>query len=55
MPGADYGFYIWSAYGVTALAVAALLVRAVFDHRAQLRALARLESPARGKEETRHG
>lgn len=43
MPGAGYGFYIWSAYGVTALAVAALLVHAILDRRAQVRALSRLE------------
>ena len=48
MPAPDYGVFIWSAYGVTGLVVAALLLRAVLDYRAQLKALARLEnaSPA---------
>ena len=47
----DYGVYIWSAYGFTALVVAALLLRAVVDHRVQVSALARLEhdsEPGRG-------
>ena len=34
--------FIWSAYGVTALVAALMVLRAVLDHRAQLRALARL-------------
>lgn len=38
----EYGFFIWSAYGVTGLTIVALLVWAVLDHRAQVRALARL-------------
>lgn len=49
MEGGTYGAYIWSAYGAAALAVLVLTLRAVLDHRAQLRALARLEgtgSPA---------
>ena len=36
--------FIWSAYGVTTLVLVVLVVRAVLDHRAQRRALARLES-----------
>lgn len=36
-----YATFIWSAYGFTALAVAALIGRAVLDHRAQAAALAR--------------
>jgi heme exporter protein D len=39
-----HAFFIWAAYGVTALIVGALILRAVVDHRAQLRSLAALES-----------
>lgn len=59
MGGGEYAFYIWSAYGVTGLTVAALLVWAVVDHRAQTRALARLEAvadasgPSKGAERAR--
>lgn len=42
MGGSDYAVFIWSAYGATALVVAALIIRAVLDHLAQARALARL-------------
>ena len=35
--------FIWSAYGVTTVIALALVIRAVLDHRAQRRALARLE------------
>ncbi len=42
----DYAFYIWSAYGAAALAIAALVAHHVLDYRAQSRALARLD---RGK------
>lgn len=38
-----YALYVWSAYAATALAVAALIGRAILDRRAQARALARLE------------
>jgi len=38
-----YAVYVWSAYGATALAVAGLVLRAILDHRAQLRALACFE------------
>ncbi|MDB5590055.1 heme exporter protein CcmD [Enterovirga sp.] len=48
MPAPDYGFYIWSAYGVTALVAATLLLWALRDHRAQLRALAAFEEPRSG-------
>lgn len=42
-----HAVFVWSAYGVTALVVAALIVRAVLDGVAQRRALARLEGRAR--------
>ena len=42
-----YAGFVWSAYAATALAVLILLLRAVLDHRSQLRALARLEPGAR--------
>ena len=35
--------FIWSAYGVTTVIALALVIRAVLDHRAQRRALNRLE------------
>ena len=38
-----HAFFIVAAYAVTALVVAALILRAVIDHRAQVRALAELE------------
>jgi heme exporter protein D len=38
-----HAFFIVAAYAVTALVVAALILRAVVDHRAQVRALAELE------------
>lgn len=54
-----HGFYIAAAYAVTALIVAGLILRAVLDHRAQIRALAdfaergvaRRSAPGRGFEE----
>lgn len=55
MPGQDYGFYIWSAYGVTAFAVAALVLHAILDRRAQLQALSRLETRPGDRPETRRG
>lgn len=39
-----YAFFIAAAYAATALILGALILRAVLDHRAQLRALAELES-----------
>ena len=42
MSGSDYGAFIWSAYGASALVVAGLVIRAVLDHRVQVRALRRL-------------
>ena len=39
-----HAVFIWSAYGVTTLIALALVIRAIVDHRAQRRALARLEA-----------
>lgn len=41
-----YAVFIWAAYGAAALILAGLVLRAVLDHRAQRRALARLEARA---------
>jgi heme exporter protein D len=38
-----HAFFILAAYAVTALIVGALILRAMLDHRVQLRALADLE------------
>jgi heme exporter protein D len=38
-----HAFFIIAAYAVTAIVVGGLILRAVLDHRAQLRALAELE------------
>ena len=38
-----HAFFIVAAYAVTAVVVGALILRAVIDHRAQVRALAELE------------
>jgi heme exporter protein D len=40
----DYTFFIVGSYAITALVVGGLVLRAVLDHRAQVRALAELES-----------
>lgn len=39
-----YAFFIAAAYAATALILGALILRAVLDHRSQLRALAELEA-----------
>ena len=39
-----HAFFIVAAYAATAIIVAALILRAVLDHRAQVRALAELEA-----------
>jgi heme exporter protein D len=39
-----HAFFITFSYVLTALVIAGLILRAVIDHRAQLRALAQLES-----------
>jgi heme exporter protein D len=45
--------FIWSAYGLAALIVAGLILRAVLDYRAQTRALARLEARAQHNQDRR--
>jgi heme exporter protein D len=40
----DYTFFVVGSYAITALVVGALILRAVIDHRAQVKALADLES-----------
>ena len=45
--------FIVAAYAVTALIVGALILRAVLDHRAQIRALADLESRGAGRRSRR--
>ncbi len=39
-----HAFFILGSYGITALVVAALVLRSVLDHRAQVRALNELEA-----------
>lgn len=39
-----YAFFILAAYAATALILGGMVLRAVIDHRVQLRALARLEA-----------
>jgi heme exporter protein CcmD len=46
--------FIWAAYGAAALIVLGLILRAILAHRAQERALARLESRVRS-DGGRHG
>jgi heme exporter protein D len=46
-------FFIAFAYAITALVVAGLILRAVIDHRAQVRALAELESRGIGRRSRR--
>ena len=40
----SHAFFIVAAYAATAVVVAGLIVRAVLDHRAQVRAIAALEA-----------
>jgi len=49
----SHGVFIAGAYGVTLLIVAALIVRAVVDSRAQRRALDVLESRGAGRRSSR--
>lgn len=44
MMGGSYFGYIFAAYAIAALVVGGLILRAVLDHRAQVRALAALEA-----------
>ena len=44
----DYAFYVWSAYGVAGVAIGLLVLYGVLDHRAEAKALARLEEQGRG-------
>ena len=39
----EYAVFVWSAYGAAAVAVGSLILYCLLDHRAQARALARLE------------
>ncbi len=48
-----YTVFIAGAYGVTALVVAGLVLRAALDYRAQVRALADLESRGVGRRSRR--
>lgn len=50
MQADPHAAFILAAYGATALVVAALILRAVLDHRVQVRALKALEpqAPAAG-------
>jgi len=47
-------FFIVLSYVLTALVIAGLILRAVIDHRAQVRALAELEARGIGRR-SRHG
>ncbi|HEU6443044.1 MAG TPA: heme exporter protein CcmD [Microvirga sp.] len=46
-------FFIVFSYVLTALVIAGLILRAVIDHRAQVRALAELESRGIGRRSRR--
>lgn len=50
-----HGAYILASYGVTALIVGALIVRAVLGQRAQVLALAALEGRGAGRRSERAG
>lgn len=49
----SHALFIASAYAITALVVAALIVRAIVDHRIQRRALADLEARGIGRRSRR--
>lgn len=49
----SHALFIIGAYAVTALVVAGLILRAVVDHRIQLRALADLEARGVGRRSRR--
>jgi heme exporter protein D len=48
-----HSFFIAVSYGLTALVIAGLVLRAALDHRAQLRELAELESRGVGRRSRR--
>lgn len=50
---APHAGFILAAYGATALVVGGLILRAVLDHRAQLRNLADLEARGTRRRSTR--
>lgn len=47
--------FIWTAYGITALVVAALVARAILQEREQRRILARLEAQGIRRRSDAHG
>ena len=47
--------FIWAAYGITALVVAALVARAILQEREQRRILARLEAQGIRRRSDAHG
>jgi heme exporter protein D len=47
--------FIWAAYGITALVVAALVARAILQEREQRRILARLEAQGIRRRSDMHG
>ncbi len=49
----QHAFFILSSYGVTALVVLGLILRAVVDHRTQAKALAELEARGVGRRSRR--
>ncbi|QFU15022.1 heme exporter protein CcmD [Microvirga thermotolerans] len=49
----SHAAFIAAAYGITALVVAGLILRAVLDHRLQRRALAALEARGAGRRSRR--
>jgi len=49
----SHGFFIAFSYILTALVVAGLILRAVIDHRMQVRALAELEARGVGRRSRR--
>ncbi|WP_134500851.1 heme exporter protein CcmD [Microvirga pakistanensis] len=48
-----HSFFIVMSYALTGLVIAGLILRAVVDHRAQVRALAELESRGIGRRSRR--
>jgi heme exporter protein D len=48
-----HAFFIAFSYALTALVIAGLILRAVIDHRAQIRALAELDARGVGRRSRR--